>query len=112
MNELNAGRKTHLSNKKNGNFSHSFRNELANIKSGEEHKKKNYRALCLLKVPTTPEIIHKLNIPNGFSVQQKTPLRVLHRRPLLTRPRQIFHVKGQVFKSTYTFYKILYIGKI
>lgn len=54
-------------------FSHWFRNELANIKSGEEHKRKNYRALCLLKVPTTPEIIRKLNIPKFwiFSSKQK-----------------------------------------
>lgn len=43
--------------------------------------------------------MQKLDIPNGFTIQQLTPLRVLHRRPLLTRPRQIFSVKGYVNKG-------------
>lgn len=35
-----------------------------------------------------------MNIPNGFLVHQKTPLRVLHRRPLLNRPRHVHSVKA------------------
>lgn len=58
-----------------------------------------YRALCLLKEPATLEIMHKLDIPNGFLVQQMTPLRVLHRRPFLTRPRQVYSLKGFVHKG-------------
>lgn len=75
------------------------RDDLVHIKEGEEQKKKLYRALCILKEPVTREIINKLNIPDGFLVQQKTPLRVLHRRPLLTRPRQIYSVKAYVSKG-------------
>lgn len=60
------------------------------LRHGEEDKKKIYRALCVLKVPVTDEILEKLTIPEGFMIQQTTPIRVLHRRPLLVRPRQIY----------------------
>lgn len=75
------------------------REDLVHIKAGEEHKKKNYRALCVLKTPVTMEILRKLNNPTSFFVYQKTPLRVLHRRPLLIRPREIFSVKGTIYKG-------------
>lgn len=58
-----------------------------------------YRALCTLKNPATIDIMKRLNIPTGFTVNQKTPLRVLHRRPLLTRPRQIFNVKAYIYEK-------------
>lgn len=66
------------------------------IKMGEEKKQKVYRALCILKEPATIEIMKKLDIPSGFLLQQMTPLRVLHRRPFLTRPRQIYSLKAYV----------------
>lgn len=78
------------------------REHLAHIKVGEEQKKKIYRALCVLKYPVNMEILGKLDIPKSFVVQQKTPLRVLHRRPLLVRPREIFSVKGFMFKGTHS----------
>uniref|UniRef100_T1PJI6 tRNA pseudouridine(55) synthase n=1 Tax=Musca domestica TaxID=7370 RepID=T1PJI6_MUSDO len=75
------------------------REELVHIKSGEEQKKKYYRALCKLRDPATPEILQKLDIPEGFQIQQKTPIRVLHRRPLHTRPRMIYKMKASVDKD-------------
>ncbi|XP_017038465.1 putative tRNA pseudouridine synthase Pus10 [Drosophila kikkawai] len=72
------------------------REELTHIKTGEEQKKKFYRALCALKEPVTVEILQKLQIPESFDIQQKTPIRVLHRRPLHTRPRTIYSVKAKV----------------
>lgn len=69
------------------------------IKTGEEQKRKFYRALCILNEPATLEIMQKLNIPDGFLIQQQTPLRVLHRRPLLPRPRQIYSVKAYLHKG-------------
>lgn len=75
------------------------REELKYLKMGEEQKKKFYRALCVLKTPANVELIKRLDIPNGFLVQQQTPLRVVHRRPLLTRPRQIFSLKGFITKG-------------
>lgn len=76
------------------------REDLVHIKSGEEEKRKFYRAHCVLQEPATVEIMQKLDIPDGFLIQQKTPLRVLHRRPLLTRPRQIYSVKGYLGKGS------------
>ncbi|KAH8412865.1 hypothetical protein KR009_006352 [Drosophila setifemur] len=72
------------------------REELSHIKTGEEQKRKFYRALCVLKEPVTVEILEKLQIPDSFDIQQKTPIRVLHRRPLHTRPRTIYSVKARV----------------
>ncbi|XP_061390489.1 putative tRNA pseudouridine synthase Pus10 [Musca vetustissima] len=75
------------------------REELVHIKSGEEQKKKYYRALCKLRDPATAEILKKLDLPEGFQIQQKTPIRVLHRRPLHTRPRMIYSMKAWVHKD-------------
>lgn len=75
------------------------REELVHIKTGEESKKKYYRALCVLQHPATLEILEKLNLPEGFEIQQKTPIRVLHRRPLHTRPRMIYEMKAKVQKE-------------
>ncbi|XP_017003982.2 putative tRNA pseudouridine synthase Pus10 [Drosophila takahashii] len=72
------------------------REELTHIKTGEELKKKFYRALCALKEPVSVEILEKLQILKSFDIQQKTPIRVLHRRPLHTRPRTIYSVKAMV----------------
>lgn len=75
------------------------REELVHIKTGEEKKKKTYRALCVLNEAATVDVLKKLDMPNGFLMQQKTPLRVLHRRPYLTRPRQVYAMKGYVHKG-------------
>ncbi|XP_013101337.2 putative tRNA pseudouridine synthase Pus10 [Stomoxys calcitrans] len=75
------------------------REELVHIKSGEEQKKKYYRALCKLRDPATIDLLRKLDLPEGFEIQQKTPIRVLHRRPLHTRPRTIFKMKAWVHQN-------------
>jgi tRNA pseudouridine synthase 10 len=75
------------------------RSDLTILKSGEENKKKSYRALCILNKPVTVEILEKLDIPEGFLIQQLTPLRVLHRRPLHLRPRQIYSLKAYANKN-------------
>ncbi|EDW03966.1 GH10231 [Drosophila grimshawi] len=72
------------------------REELTHIKTGEEQKRKYYRALCVLQEPVTLDILQKLQISDSFDIQQKTPIRVLHRRPLHTRPRTIFSVEARV----------------
>ncbi|XP_017046322.1 putative tRNA pseudouridine synthase Pus10 [Drosophila ficusphila] len=77
------------------------REELTHIKTGEEQKKKFYRALCVLKEPVSVEILNKLQIPQSFDIQQKTPIRVLHRRPLHTRPRTIYSVKAKVQRGNH-----------
>lgn len=67
-------------------------NDLRQIKDGEQHKKKHYRALCHT---THPDVNHVINVINGYKDQvleiaQLTPIRVLHRRTISTRPRSIY----------------------
>lgn len=68
------------------------RDELVHIRDGEQNKKKIYRALCKVDTKITLDILKKLVCPDGFLINQLTPLRVLHRRSLLSRPRQVFSV--------------------
>ncbi|XP_064540898.1 putative tRNA pseudouridine synthase Pus10 [Drosophila montana] len=75
------------------------REQLTHIKTGEEQKRKYYCALCVLEQPVTLDILQKLQISESFDIHQKTPIRVLHRRPLHTRPRTIFSVKTRVFRD-------------
>lgn len=70
------------------------REELTHIKHGEESKRKFYRALCVLEAPVTVDVLKALNIDEPFVIDQWTPLRVLHRRPLLSRPRTVHSVKA------------------
>lgn len=72
---------------------------MKHIKTGEENKKKIYRALCIVKEPVTVELMQRLNTPEGFTIDQLTPLRVLHRRPLLKRPRRVYSVVAHVDKG-------------
>lgn len=45
-------------------------------------------------------VIDKINaIDKEFIISQPTPIRVLHRRPLLKRPRTIFNVHAQLVKD-------------
>ncbi|ALC38537.1 CG3709 [Drosophila busckii] len=77
------------------------REELVHIKAGEEQKRKYYRALCVLDEPVTLDILQKLQIAESFDIHQKTPIRVLHRRPLHTRPRTIYSVKARVQRGNH-----------
>ncbi|XP_052748747.1 putative tRNA pseudouridine synthase Pus10 isoform X2 [Galleria mellonella] len=91
------------------------REELAELKKGEETKCKTYEALCIKlshsehehdKSPTEPVTVTEQDIANinsysntsepGVRVQlvQRTPIRVLHRRPLLARTRHILQLSA------------------
>ena len=45
------------------------------------------------------EVLEKLQIDKPFEIQQWTPIRVLHRRSLLKRPRTIYSVKAFAVKG-------------
>ncbi|XP_011207784.1 putative tRNA pseudouridine synthase Pus10 [Bactrocera dorsalis] len=75
------------------------REELIHIKMGEEQKRKCYRALCQIGNIVTVDILKRLDFQNGFEIQQKTPIRVLHRRPLHTRPRTVYSLKPSVCRQ-------------
>lgn len=70
------------------------RDELGNLKEGEEKKTKEYSALCVSKNPLTQTQIDKLNSCDVLQLNQKTPIRVLHRRPIATRKRKIYRMSA------------------
>lgn len=70
--------------------------DLKKLKEGENMKKKMYRALCVCKTRLKDEnALDKLNDIKNLQLTQKTPLRVLHRRPLCPRPRFIYEIQAR-----------------
>ncbi|KAG6455639.1 hypothetical protein O3G_MSEX009317 [Manduca sexta] len=92
------------------------REDLTELKKGEETKCKTYEALCIklghadgdkvangdTPIVVTEQDLHNINTyrntPEGdearILIKQKTPIRVLHRRPLLTRSRRIYDLEA------------------
>ncbi|KAJ2524009.1 hypothetical protein GGI11_001112 [Coemansia sp. RSA 2049] len=75
------------------------------IKEGEENKSKKYCALVWLSKQLTQEKLDEINSlgQNGILLQQKTPVRVLHRRAPLTRPKKLLslaisHIEDNFYK--------------
>ena len=52
-----------------------------------------YVAVVYCENPITPAELAKLEEIKDLTIQQKTPVRVLHRRTLLTREKTIFGMK-------------------
>lgn len=69
--------------------------DLKNLKEGEEEKTKAYCALCIASKGYDCSALEALSTMPQVVIQQKTPLRVLHRRPLATRPRTILSIRAQ-----------------
>jgi tRNA pseudouridine synthase 10 len=71
-------------------------------KEGEE-KQKQYVALCCINKPFTHEDMARVNEQfaksSPLKIQQKTPIRVLHRRPLATRERLIYALELLPYES-------------
>lgn len=65
------------------------REALGHMKEGEEEKTKTYSALIWTNKAIRKEDIEFLNDMKDLKIDQKTPLRVLHRRPLAVRSRII-----------------------
>ncbi|KAM5165516.1 tRNA pseudouridine synthase Pus10 [Mantella aurantiaca] len=65
------------------------REAISHMKEGEEEKTKCYSALIWTEKPITKEDLELLDNVKELKIVQKTPLRVLHRRPLAARIRLI-----------------------
>ncbi|CAL4123594.1 unnamed protein product, partial [Meganyctiphanes norvegica] len=78
--------------------------DTKNLKEGEEEKTKSYSALCFIREGYSESQIETLNKQDEIVLQQKTPLRVLHRRPLAIRPRTVFKMSAQPINNF--FFKI------
>ncbi|XP_046616506.1 tRNA pseudouridine synthase Pus10 [Neodiprion virginianus] len=74
------------------------KDQLKTLKEGEDTKTKTYRALCLCRSRPLPSL-DPINNINNLEIIQKTPVRVLHRRPLATRPRTIHSLKASWISS-------------
>jgi tRNA pseudouridine synthase 10 len=81
------------------------KNEVKNLKEGEKEKKKTYKALCITKQAPASEAIMKIENSEKLVLEQKTPIRVLHRRPLAIRKRTVENIKlTKVPKETQDFF--------
>ncbi|KAJ8781226.1 hypothetical protein J1605_011210 [Eschrichtius robustus] len=66
-----------------------FREAIGHMKEGEEEKTKTYSALIWTNKAIQRKDIEFLEDIKDLKIDQKTPLRVLHRRPLAVRTRII-----------------------
>ena len=65
------------------------------IKQGEENKVKYYSALVVTTKHFAADQLCFLNDTKELEISQKTPIRVLHRRPLIARQKTIHSMKAQ-----------------
>ena len=76
------------------------------LKTGEIEKTKNYSALCYASRELTAEDLEKMNSINELVLNQKTPIRVLHRRPLATRERTVHSAKAELIEGSTNHFKL------
>ncbi|GFS76017.1 tRNA pseudouridine synthase Pus10 [Nephila pilipes] len=69
------------------------------LKEGEEKKRKTYVALCLVKKILSPEDEKKLGSLKDVKLEQKTPIRVLHRRTLATREKVLHNMEARIISD-------------
>ncbi|XP_076757321.1 pseudouridine synthase 10 [Xylocopa sonorina] len=70
--------------------------DLKRLKEGENVKTKFYRALCLCRNTSKAMVpLEQLNNLKRIKIIQKTPVRVLHRRPLSPRERLIYEMRAR-----------------
>lgn len=69
-----------------------------NLKDGEESKCKEYRALCCCSRPLTKDDCERISQIKDLTINQKTPIRVLHRRSWAVRARKIHRMKIEPVK--------------
>ncbi|KAJ1778356.1 putative tRNA pseudouridine synthase Pus10 [Coemansia sp. RSA 1824] len=79
--------------------------DTAIIKEGEENKTKHYCALVWFAHELSQEKLAEINDLGKHEIvlEQKTPVRVLHRRAPLTRPRKLLalaieHIEGRFYR--------------
>lgn len=70
--------------------------DLKKLKEGENVKTKLYRALCVCRNMSKDMLpVEELNNLKRIKIVQKTPVRVLHRRPLAPRARLIYEMRAR-----------------
>eukprot|EP01105_Mastigella_eilhardi_P010509 TRINITY_DN2457_c0_g1_i1.p1 TRINITY_DN2457_c0_g1~~TRINITY_DN2457_c0_g1_i1.p1 ORF type:complete len:543 (-),score=132.07 TRINITY_DN2457_c0_g1_i1:131-1729(-) len=69
------------------------------IKDGEQDKRKDYRALVWASRELTDADLQCIRDIKDLKIAQKTPLRVLHRRTLATRPKVIHNADCELLNT-------------
>ena len=69
------------------------------LKEGEEDKQKRYSALIWTSQELLPSDLNFLSDIKNLKLQQKTPIRVLHRRTLATRERTVHSLRAEFADS-------------
>ncbi|SPR00188.1 tRNA pseudouridine(55) synthase [Plasmodiophora brassicae] len=69
-----------------------YAKEFKTLQAGADSKRKSYRAIMWTSAALTDEAVRTLQGSAPIEIQQKTPIRVLHRRSLLSRPRTIYEL--------------------
>lgn len=75
--------------------------DMACLQRDAENHRKRYLAVCWSEKCLSREDVEQLNQRGPFEVQQKTPVRVLHRRALATRPRTVYALRMEVINQHY-----------
>uniref|UniRef100_A0A3P8ZZI6 tRNA pseudouridine synthase Pus10 n=1 Tax=Esox lucius TaxID=8010 RepID=A0A3P8ZZI6_ESOLU len=81
-------------------------NAMGHMKEGEEDKTKSYSALIWTQKAIDKDDITFLEETKELKLAQKTPLRVLHRRPLTVRER-VIHTMSTRFLDAHHFHLVL-----
>ncbi|KAG6955866.1 hypothetical protein JG687_00010925 [Phytophthora cactorum] len=85
----------------------STKDYFAGLQAGADSKKKTYWFDFVLACVVwsegvlTPEAIAKIDAIQDLTIQQQTPIRVLHRRTLMTRPKIIHAAKCEALNKHY-----------
>lgn len=78
----------------------ALRSDTTKLKEGEELKKKSYSAMCWSKSPITQEELdNKLSAIKNLKVNQKTPIRVLHRRTNSVRTKMVYSLEAKAINE-------------
>jgi tRNA pseudouridine synthase 10 len=73
--------------------------ECDKLKQGAETHQKEYRCMVLLSRDITPHDLHTLGALSNLTIQQSTPIRVLHRRTQMVRPKLILQMQATQLSS-------------
>eukprot|EP00043_Microstomoeca_roanoka_P007423 m.71513 g.71513 ORF g.71513 m.71513 type:complete len:494 (-) comp13822_c0_seq1:134-1615(-) len=77
------------------------RTTVAALREGAENKQKTYACPIWTENPLTEAQLELINTTKDLVIQQKTPMRVSHRRTLMQRERTIYRMHIQRLESPY-----------
>jgi tRNA U54 and U55 pseudouridine synthase Pus10 len=69
----------------------------------EQQNPRSYKLLCIVyKCKNVDYCVNAVNMYSKISIQQKTPVRVLHQnRPYNSKEKKIYYIKATKIKSEY-----------